>query len=240
MTQNEQHKKLGDTLWAIANDLRGVMNADDFRDYMLSFLFLRYLSFNYEEAAKRELGKDYPHYYTMRYASIFRPIREVQPSLPDEVTFVRYFFVDKALMAFVMDRQQKHIIEIATTSLEKNISLLTHAATDEATSVDILYNLYHQLWSPISKYVRHKKVVIIPDGILYNLSFDVLTSKKITSFKELATQSLLSKHSLSYRYSLFLLENKTALPALNKSFVAFVPGFSDKMKSDYGGSVSDT
>lgn len=60
MTIKEQHKKLGDTLWNIANDLRGAMNADDFRDYMLSFLFLRYLSFNYEEAAKKELGKDYP------------------------------------------------------------------------------------------------------------------------------------------------------------------------------------
>ena len=56
----QQHKKLGDTLWNIANDLRGAMNADDFRDYMLSFLFLRYLSFNYEQAAKKELGKDYP------------------------------------------------------------------------------------------------------------------------------------------------------------------------------------
>ena len=60
MTQKEQHKKLGDALWDIANDLRGAMNAYDFRDYMLSFLFLRYLSFNYEEAAKKELGKDYP------------------------------------------------------------------------------------------------------------------------------------------------------------------------------------
>jgi type I restriction enzyme M protein len=36
------------------------MNADDFRDYMLSFLFLRYLSDNYEVAAKKELGSDYP------------------------------------------------------------------------------------------------------------------------------------------------------------------------------------
>ena len=36
------------------------MNADDFRDYMLSFLFLRYLSDNYESAAMKELGKDYP------------------------------------------------------------------------------------------------------------------------------------------------------------------------------------
>ena len=36
------------------------MNADDFRDYMLSFLFLRYLSANYETAAEKELGRDYP------------------------------------------------------------------------------------------------------------------------------------------------------------------------------------
>jgi type I restriction enzyme M protein len=59
MTLKEQ-QQLGKTLWAIADELRGAMNADDFRDYMLSFLFLRYLSFNYEEAAKKELGKDYP------------------------------------------------------------------------------------------------------------------------------------------------------------------------------------
>ena len=59
MTQQQQ-QQLGKTLWAIADDLRGAMNADDFRDYMLSFLFLRYLSDNYEKAAKKELGADYP------------------------------------------------------------------------------------------------------------------------------------------------------------------------------------
>jgi type I restriction enzyme M protein len=59
MTQKQQDQ-LGKTLWKIADNLRGSMNADDFRDYMLSFLFLRYLSANYEEAAKKELGRDYP------------------------------------------------------------------------------------------------------------------------------------------------------------------------------------
>lgn len=58
---NEQdQKQLGKTLWSIADQLRGSMNADDFRDYMLSFLFLRYLSDNYEQAAQKELGADYP------------------------------------------------------------------------------------------------------------------------------------------------------------------------------------
>jgi type I restriction enzyme M protein len=59
MTKKDQDR-LGKTLWAIADQLRGAMNADDFRDYMLSFLFLRYLSSNYEESAKKELGSDYP------------------------------------------------------------------------------------------------------------------------------------------------------------------------------------
>ena len=59
MTEANQ-KQLGGTLWKIADDLRGAMNASDFQYYMLSFLFLRYLSDNYETAAKKELGRDYP------------------------------------------------------------------------------------------------------------------------------------------------------------------------------------
>lgn len=58
MTTNLQHD-LGKTLWEIANNLRGAMMADDFRDYMLSFLFWKYLSDNYIDAAKKELGAEY-------------------------------------------------------------------------------------------------------------------------------------------------------------------------------------
>jgi type I restriction-modification system DNA methylase subunit len=60
---NTNQKQLGNTLWSIADQLRGAMDADDFRDYMLSFLFLRYLPDNYETAAKKELGKDFIFQY---------------------------------------------------------------------------------------------------------------------------------------------------------------------------------
>lgn len=60
MTAQQKQEQLGKALWDIANELRGAMNADDFRDYMLSFLFLRYLSDNYEGSVKKELGSDYP------------------------------------------------------------------------------------------------------------------------------------------------------------------------------------
>lgn len=57
---SQDQQRLGKTLWSIADQLRGAMAADDFRDYMLAFLFLRYLSDNYEIAAQKELGSDYP------------------------------------------------------------------------------------------------------------------------------------------------------------------------------------
>ncbi|MGO1077214.1 type I restriction-modification system subunit M N-terminal domain-containing protein [Inquilinus sp. CA228] len=39
-----QKKELEKALWGIANDLRGKMDADEFRDYILGFIFFKYLS----------------------------------------------------------------------------------------------------------------------------------------------------------------------------------------------------
>ncbi|MEH2243717.1 type I restriction-modification system subunit M N-terminal domain-containing protein [Nostoc sp.] len=41
--QNGQKKKLETQLWNIADSLRGKMNADEFRDYCLGFIFYKYL-----------------------------------------------------------------------------------------------------------------------------------------------------------------------------------------------------
>lgn len=40
----EQKRKLEQQLWNIANTLRGKMDADEFRDYILGFIFYKYLS----------------------------------------------------------------------------------------------------------------------------------------------------------------------------------------------------
>lgn len=86
MTEQNQ-KQLGKTLWAIADQLRGAMDADDFRDYMLSFLFLRYLSDNYETAAKKELGGDYPKVDDAQEGSKRRvPLALWYANNPDDVT----------------------------------------------------------------------------------------------------------------------------------------------------------
>ena len=54
----EQKKALEQQLWNIANELRGKMDADEFRDYILGFIFYKYLSEKIEDFANELLKVD--------------------------------------------------------------------------------------------------------------------------------------------------------------------------------------
>jgi type I restriction enzyme M protein len=54
----EQKKKLEQQLWNIADELRGKMHADEFRDYILGFIFYKYLSEKMALYAKKILAED--------------------------------------------------------------------------------------------------------------------------------------------------------------------------------------
>jgi type I restriction enzyme M protein len=57
MTEEEK-KKLETQLWNIANALRGKMHADEFRDYILGFIFYKYLSEKMHLYANQILAED--------------------------------------------------------------------------------------------------------------------------------------------------------------------------------------
>ncbi len=54
----EQRRKLQGQLWKIADELRGKMDADEFRDYMLGFIFYKYLSEKMQMYADNLLKQD--------------------------------------------------------------------------------------------------------------------------------------------------------------------------------------
>ena len=121
MTDKDQ-KELGNTLWGIADQLRGAMNADDFRDYMLSFLFLRYLSDNYEAAAKKELGPDYPNNkdelntppLRLWYESNFDDIEQFEKQMRRKLHYVikpEYLWSSIAEMARTQDGELLHTLQ---------------------------------------------------------------------------------------------------------------------------------
>ncbi len=62
----DQKKQLEQQLWNIANTLRGKMNADEFRDYILGFIFFKYLSEKMELYANSILKQDKINYRELK------------------------------------------------------------------------------------------------------------------------------------------------------------------------------
>ena len=118
MTEQAQ-KQLGATLWAIADELRGSMNADDFRDYMLAFLFLRYLSDTYEATAREELADDWPE-----PAPGTTPLRAWYEANPDDVAAFEKHLRRRLHYVIHPDYLWSHIAELARTQSEDLLETL--------------------------------------------------------------------------------------------------------------------
>ncbi len=187
-----------------------------------------------------KLKIEYPDYFNLRYATIFKNFDNVQQTIPENTTVVRYLFIDKKLFALVADTKAKDIFPLETDSLDERISLLAEQGLSVQQTSSILFGLHKQLWQPVSGNIQYKKIIIIPDGILFNLNFEILTPQKITSYKELANKSLLAECTISYQYSMLLLGRSNKSEHIENDFVAFAPGFFDELKAVYGSSRKDT
>lgn len=75
MSEN-QKKQLEQQLWNIANTLRGKMNADEFRDYILGFIFYKYLAEKMEIFANEILKQDKIKF------------RDINPKMPNSEVFL--------------------------------------------------------------------------------------------------------------------------------------------------------
>lgn len=125
MAQNNQ-QELGKTLWNIANDLRGAMMADDFRDYMLSFLFWKYLSDNYVKSTQKELGSDYPQLTKEQLAEkkVSTPLQAWYDENPDDTSMFKNQMRRK--IHYVIEPQYlwDNIVELARTQSDDLLQTL--------------------------------------------------------------------------------------------------------------------
>lgn len=186
------------------------------------------------------LKYQHPKYYKMRYATLEEPLDSLHKNIPQNTSIVRYLYIRDTLYTAVINKTDKKLFKLKTNHLKAHITTLSQDILDIKTTANTLHELYKDLWEPIAPEITTKNIVIIPDRDLFNLSFESLTSSKITSFKELATKSLLSKHIISYNYSLLLVEPSKTIIEYPKDFIAFAPEFNESMKKKYSVSISDS
>lgn len=182
-----------------------------------------------------ELKTDFPKYYTLKYATISKSLGDISSRIQDKTTIVRYAFTGEQLYAFVLSKSRKEIIKLDHKPLKKLIPVQRNPET-----FIYFHDLYKILWEPLEEYIQTDKVIIIPDQTLFNVSFESFTPKKVGSARELANHCLLNEHTISYHYSLFLLNKDSKTIGYDKSFVAFAPEFNDRMKDSFRIAIADS
>jgi len=185
------------------------------------------------------LSKQYPEYYTMRYASIDAKIEQLDALVPEGYSIIRYMIVGKTTYAVVIDKGHTAMIRVDLETARPMLARIHENQFNEQQSLEDLHVLYRLLWLPLEEELSTKSIIIIPDGVLYNLSFETLLKQKAASYEEMIDKSLLSEYTLAYNFSALL----TATGKSNEqaaNFVAFTPEFSEEMKEDYKLAVSDS
>tara|TARA_B100001765_G_scaffold214866_1_gene184230 strand:- start:1440 stop:3944 length:2505 start_codon:yes stop_codon:yes gene_type:complete len=183
--------------------------------------------------------KEYPAYYKMRYASVVEPLKKLRNHIPSETTLVRYFSDGDNTYVYIYKGGMEHLVKLDRIN-DLCISSISDYGVPENEVFDCLHQLYQIIWAPIENLVNTENIIIFPDGELFNLAFELLTPQKISSNQDLATGSLLAKHTISYNYSLFMLRKKQKVMGYKEDFIAFAPEFDEEMKTHYQMAISDS
>ena len=127
--QREQQSNLQNKLWDIANTLRGSMEANEFKNYILGLIFYRYLSENVEERALKLLEED-----NMTYEEAWED-DEYREALQEElINDIGYFIEPKYLFRVLLKGIETGDFDIE--NLEEAINDITESTLGNESEED--------------------------------------------------------------------------------------------------------
>ncbi|MDK9870303.1 type I restriction-modification system subunit M N-terminal domain-containing protein, partial [Staphylococcus equorum] len=125
--QRQQQAELQKNLWSIADDLRGNMDANEFKNYILGMIFYRFLSEKIEEQAQILLAEDNIDYETAMADEDYRPVLE-----QEFISRIGYVIEPQYLFSHLVKKIEKQVFEMEDLSNAiKNIENSTRGHDSE-------------------------------------------------------------------------------------------------------------
>ncbi len=129
----EQKKILEQQLWNIANTLRGKMNADEFRDYILGFIFYKYLSEKMDIYANSILQQDNIQFREIKEGTL-KGQEYIEAISEEALETLGYFLKPSELFSEIAKRGNSNTNTFILEDLQKiltNIQLSTMGTRSE-------------------------------------------------------------------------------------------------------------
>lgn len=186
----------------------------------------------------------YSDYYQMKYSPKIRSLNEVQTQLTESELLLHYLWGKDTIYGFSISKHNVSIkkITIDSTFLNAPSSLMEYFKSSNRLNTKaelvsyqkVAYNIYQNLVEPLLKdsSTKTKKLIIVPDGPLSQIPFEVLTTQaphtKHQSFQSLPY--LLKDYTIRYSFSASLAfefeQSKNSKKSLI-SFGGFAPSYND-------------
>ncbi|MEM9819870.1 MAG: CHAT domain-containing protein [Bacteroidota bacterium] len=203
----------------------------------------------------KSFEEDYPQYHQLKYQTQLASLEAVQKEmLESNHALLEYFVGDEHLYVFQIDQQQIRVWEKAISpKLEGQIQrfrqLLQNPPRSESFEENfrqyttLAHELYQYLLATPLEQLSSKAehLIIVPDGQLNFIPFDLLISKKANTTKANYLPSnldyLFEDYAISYSYSTTLLQRRSrARKKANQPFIGFAPSFGKEIAQSRSGS----
>jgi len=198
------------------------------------------LSQNLERLMQR-LENNYPLYYKQKYSNQVVSLEQLQKAMGKNEAILEYVLGDNALYTFTVTKNTFQLLkQEADSTFHTSLSFLISAlhseySSDYAAYRNSAYTLYKKLIYPIESLLKNKSLLVIPDGGLNLIAFDVLIDKPYQDGdkRDYRQESyLLKKYPIGYAYSATLYNNTLSNTHNNSpDFLGIAPDYKNSKDS---------
>lgn len=193
------------------------------------------------EALLTRLEQSYPEYYRIKYSAPRLTISALQQRLPPNTSLLQFFKGDRELFVFYFDQHTAKGLSLPTDSnfvhaferLLRQLRDRDQAAEQGRSAAAIAqfaadaHSLYRVLLAPVVAQIP-EKLVVVPDGNLAYLPFELLVSKEPsapTNYAQLPF--LLQQTVLRYEYSASLALTQPTSSRASQLFAGYAPAYDE-------------
>jgi CHAT domain-containing protein len=211
-------------------------------DFRLAFLEKKQLEIMRElEQLTQYIQQNYPDYNALAFSAEVASLSDIQEKIKPDETLIVYVLAKKQAYAIVADHTSSHIIPLSDTDsiLSMTDQLLAQLKTDFGQHGRADFDrfshssngLYKALVADLIPFIGHKRLIIIPDGRLGYLPFELLISEAQNDTTKIDYRSLkylVKEYAISYQYSASIgFGRQSKKSQANGRVLAVVPNYSN-------------
>jgi CHAT domain-containing protein len=195
----------------------------------------------YRDLTKR-LKIEAPQYYDLKIRNEIVSVDKVREEIKENEVLIEYLLTDTTVYSFIITKDSTLIhakqfdSDVFEYSIEEIRDCLTanefsnYSPEDYKRFIGASYYLYQLLIQSHESILEDKKLIIVPDGILGYIPFEILVTKygDPTKFNYKNLEYLIYNHPISYSYSSTLLYRKFDKGETNDKVLAFAPSYDNK------------